>query len=373
LPELFDKNDLSILPISRGSYVISHFEAYKNFQEQNSEIIEASFPDYIESIDYQNITSEATAINAAYVSGILSDFLEDSEILPTVSGRMGSNVFSYNIRNIKKGMDVSIRVENSQVEIDGGYEGLRYLTLLEAKNTLSEDFLIRQLYYPYRLWSNNIRKTVKPVFMTYSNSVFSLYEYCFEDVYNYNSLVLVKQKNYSFESVEITLSDIIDIINRAKIIREPEVPFPQADSFKRVINLLELLYERDRTKDEITTNYAFDERQSNYYTDAGRYLGLINKRRESGAIVFSLSSEGRKILNLRYHARQLRFVELILSHKAFNETLRKHLQYGEMPKKEEVVHIMENSELYKVEARSTFERRRSTITGWVNWILELQR
>ena len=118
--------------------------------------------------------------------------------------------------------------------------------------------------------------------MTYSNSIFSLYEYYFENINNYNSLILIKQRNYSFESVEITLADIVDILNGVNIVEEPQIPFPQADSFKRVINLLELLNERERTKDEITTNYAFDERQSNYYTDAGRYLGLIDKRRESG-------------------------------------------------------------------------------------------
>jgi len=373
LPEIFKKNNLSILPISRGSYTISHFEAYKDFEELNKEITSADFPSYIESIDYQNISSEATAINTAYVSGILNDFISDNEILPTVSGRMGSNIFSYNIRNTKKGIDVSITVENSQIEIDGGYEGASCLALLEAKNSLSDDFLIRQLYYPYRLWSSNIRKPIKTIFMTYSNSIFSLYEYCFEDTNNYNSLVLVKQKNYSFESVEITLDDILNIIKKVKIVEEPEVPFPQANSFKRVINLLELLNERDRTKDEITTNYAFNERQSNYYTDAGRYLGLIEKRRENGNIIFYLSNEGKKILDLRYRARQLKFVELILSHKAFNETLRKHLKNGVMPKNDEVMHIMESSNLYNVEATSTFGRRTSTITSWVNWILDLQK
>lgn len=373
LPELFNKNDLSILPISRGSYIISHFEAYEDFEEINSEIIGATFPSHIESIDYQNITSEATAINTAFVSGILGDFIGDNEILPTVSGRMSSNIFSYNIRNTKKDIYVPIRVENSQIEIDGGYEGLESLALLEAKNSLSDDFLIRQLYYPYRLWSNNIRKPVKPIFMTYSNSIFNLYEYCFEDVNNYNSLVLVKQKNYSFESLEIGLSDIIEILDRVRIVEEPEISFPQADSFKRVINLCELLNEEEMTKDEITTEYAFEPRQSNYYTDAGRYLGLVDKRRENGKVIFSLSVEGKRLLNLRYRARQLGLVELVLSRRAFNETLKKHLQYSEMPSKSEIVSIMKASNLYDVKAESTYERRASTISGWVNWILDLQR
>ena len=32
LPKIFAKNKLAILPISRGEYVISHFEAYQSFE-----------------------------------------------------------------------------------------------------------------------------------------------------------------------------------------------------------------------------------------------------------------------------------------------------------------------------------------------------
>ena len=48
---------------------------------------------------------------------------------------------------------------NSQVEIDGGISKEKYaLALLEAKNSISEDFLIRQLYYPFRLWNKKYPK-----------------------------------------------------------------------------------------------------------------------------------------------------------------------------------------------------------------------
>ena len=373
LPDIFDKNRLSILPISRGGYLISHFEAYKDFEELNTDIISASFPEHIESIDYNNITSEATAINCAYVSGILSDFIEDSEILPTVSGRMSSNTFDFYIRNQKKNNNILVNVSNSQIEIDGGFEGIHSLMLLEAKNSLSDDFLVRQLYYPYRLWSRNISKPVKPVFMTYSNSIFSLYEYAFQDPNNYNSLVLVKQKNYSFESTEITLDDILAVLGRVRMVQEPEVPFPQADSFKRVLNLCELLGEGDKTRDEIATEYAFDPRQSSYYTDAGRYLGLIDKRREGFVVYYFLSDEGKRLLRLKYKDRQLKLAELILSHRAFYETFRKTLEYSELPHREEIVAIMRESSLYNVNEESTYKRRASTIIGWINWILDLSR
>lgn len=61
----------------------------------------------------------------------------------------------------------------------------------------------------------------------------------------------------------------------------------------------------------------------------------------------------------------------ILAHKVFNETLRLHLECGEMPDKQTIVQIMKRSNLYHVEAESTYLRRSSTVIGWINWILGL--
>ncbi len=373
LPSLFSKNKLSILPISRGSYIISKFDAYKDFEELNGKIFKVSFPEHIESIDYENIPSEAMAINCAYVSNIFADFTEDYNLLPTVSGRMSSNSFSFSIKNIESNTDYEIDVFNSQIEIDGGFEGIESLCLVEAKNFLSDDFIIRQLYYPFRLWKNNVSKKVRPIFLVYSNGIFSLYEYEFQNPYNYNSLVLIKQRNYSIEAVDISLDEILNVLNRTKTIEEPKIPFPQADSFKRVINLCELLSEGEKSRDEITLNYAFDPRQTNYYTDAGRYLGLIEKRSQNKTPIYSLSNEGHRILRLKYKARQLKFVELILKHDVFVKVLKKYLENEKMPSKSQIVDIMKNSNLYNIDSESTYERRASTVSGWINWILGLQR
>lgn len=277
LPEIFKEYSLSILPITRGNYIISQFEAYKSFEEINTEITKVTFPDHIESIDYESITSESMAINCAYVSGIIADFMEDEKILPVVSGRMSSLEFEFSINHNKQDTKLPIKVSNSQIEIDGGYEGIETLALIEAKNSISDDFLIRQLYYPYRLWSNKVSKKVKPIFMTYSNDIFSFYEYDFKELENYNSLVLVKQKNYIIDHEDIALGDILSILEKVDIIKEPKIPFPQADNFKRVINLCELLLNDDMKKEDIVSKYDFDPRQADYYTNAGIYLGLINK------------------------------------------------------------------------------------------------
>lgn len=367
LPTVFADNGLAILPITRGDYVISSFSAYKEFEPPVADAQRISIPAHIQSLMPQFLVSEAIALNCANACGILSDFLEDDALVSTVSGRMSSGGFGFNIETDTGTKYVT--VSNSQIEIDAAYEGINYLSLFEAKRDLSDDFLVRQLYYPFRVWSSRVTKPVKPVFLIFSNGMFNLYQYQFDDPQNYNSLRLVKQKNYVI-ATEICLSDIENLLTTVPLVTEPEISFPQADRMSRIVNLIELLNEKPMTKQDITSEYAFDERQTNYYTDAGRYLGLIDKGHdEDGNILFQLSARGHHIMGLEYKERQLALVTQILMHKVFNETLKLHLQCGEVPDKQTIIQIMKNSSLYHVEADSTYLRRSSTVIGWINWIL----
>lgn len=369
LPNIFRENNLAILPISRGDYIISDFNAYHTFETNTAPIKQFSLPDTLQSINEKNITSETIAINAAFASGILNDFFEEEELYPTVCGRMGSGAFSFNIKCPSK-QNLSINVKNSQIEIDSAYEGINYLSIIEAKRDLSEDFLIRQLYYPFRTWSTKgLTKKIKPIFLVYSNGVYSLYEYQFEDEMLYNSLKLVKSRRYSIENTDITIDDILEVIGKVSIINEPQIAFPQADKFSRIINLCEILNEQSYTRDEVTQKYAFDVRQTNYYTDAAQYLGLVEKVQKGGP--YKLSNEGRRILSLPYKKRQLAYCEKILKHKPFYETLKSSLEQSSIIEKNEIITIMKNCNLYNVNSDSTFRRRASTIRGWVSWIFSL--
>lgn len=371
LPKIFADNGLSILPVTRGDYIISHFDAYHEFESNDSPITRVSLPTYIQSLDSGNIPSEAIALNCAVVAGIVADFLGDEEIVATVSGRMGSGVFDFNIGNLKNQSLSKITVNNSQIEIDAAYEGIHSLALFEAKRDLSEDFLVRQLYYPYRVWKSRITKPVRPLFLVYSNGIYRIYEYEFKDPNNYSSISLVKQKNYAIEDTTITVDDIQHVLGNSICENEPEIPFPQADSFERVINICELLSDQDLSRNDVTEQYAFDARQTNYYTDAARYLGLVEKERENGIPLYKLTEKGRTILKMGYKQRQLAFCSCILSHGAFADTLKSYLRTGVMPQKNNIVQIMKNSNLYNVNSDSTYERRSSTIKGWINWIIEL--
>ena len=371
LPEIFKENKLSIMPISRNDFIISNHQMFSELKEINQDIIKVEFPNYIQSIVPAKITSEAIALNCAYLTGMLEDFLEDEQIVPTVSGRMASSKFSFEILNTSTKNYDEILVENSQIEIDGAYEGINYLSLVEAKRNINTDFLIRQLYYPYRLWTSKVDKKVKVIYFVYSNDIFSFFEYQFDDSNKYNSLRLIKQKNYSLEDIAITFKDITDISAKIKYVDEPEIPFPQADSFKRVINLCELINDSEVTAEKITEEFEFDPRQTQYYTRAAMYLGLIDKCSEGKHVTYKLSAIGKEIMKMKYVQRQLEFVKLILSHKVFHISFSQYLYAGRQLTKKEVVAFMKECNLYHIESEETFGRRASTIISWINWIINI--
>ena len=373
LPKICTKNNLDILPVSRGDYVISHFTAYQPFEVLDKSITRASLPDNLQSLDANTVSSETIAINCAFASGILADFLEEDmrRLYPTVSGRMGSGCFDFFIQNSATNSDTKISVNNSQIEIDAAFEGPRTLSLIEAKRDLAEDFLIRQLYYPYRVWSSRVTKKVRPIFLVYSNGIFNLYEYEFEELTFYNSLKLIKHKNYSIEDTAIAISDLQEIALHASIVAEPEIPFPQANNFERVINICELLNTKELSREQVTEQYAFDSRQTNYYTDAARYLGVLERKDEKDRTIYALSPLGKHIMKLNYKKRQLAFCKLILQHRPFKEIFSQCMETGVMPNTETIVSIMQRASLYNINSLSTYNRRSSTISGWINWMLSL--
>ena len=131
------------------------------------------------------------------------------------------------------------------------------------------------------------------------------------------------------------------------------------------------------SKKDLTTNYDFtrkatiDKRQINYYTDAERYLGLVDKKREDGQIIYFLTSKGNNLFKLSIVDRQLEFAKLMLSHLVFKRTLEVYFGKIEAPNKTEIVSIMKTSNLYGIDSESTFVRRSSTILSWINWIIDL--
>ena len=124
------------------------------------------------------------------------------------------------------------------------------------------------------------------------------------------------------------------------------------------------------TRDWITAHYAFDARQTNYYTDAARYLGLLSKTfDEEGNVAYELTAFGVSAASKAPQKRNLAVAGRILSLKVFRQTMQEYLRTGEVPPASVVVKfiLQERPDL----TGTTPTRRASTVRAWVRWIVSL--
>lgn len=380
LPKSLKENKINILPDSRSSYILSDFLLYQEIPQLTEHVKnmpKVELPE-LETIDVDNITSEANAINILQISGILEDFLElnsDDVLYGTFDGRMSSGKFDFKVNTVGKILR-EVKVDRAQVEIDGGFESDKYVVILEAKNVLHEDFHIRQLYYPFRLWENKVTKPIRLIFSIYTNKIFRLMEYKFTEKENYSSIELVQAKSYSLEDTTISIEEIKKVnesISDEELISDEmngkeKIPFIQADNFERIISLLENMYDNPMTGEEIEELMKFTSRQKDYYFNAGRYLGLFEKIKEDKITKYRLTKIGINIFKKNYKERQLELVRLILSHRIFKDLFKETIDSGRMPERSKVIEL----ELqYNVCSSNVASRRASSVISWINWIFNL--
>lgn len=381
LPSIFKKHKVNILPTSRGSYVLSDFKLYEKIPEVTEHITKMQKVEIpvLESIDIENITSESNAINVLLLSNILDDFLCEDDSLSTFNGRMGTGKFDFFVDRFSRD-PLNVFVENAQCEIDGGMENANSVVIIEAKNVVYPDFHIRQLYYPYRLWETKVSKPIRLIFSIYSNQIFRLLEYRFNDLNNYSSIQLVKEKNYSLQDTEITNDDLFNVYRNTKVKTDDnqystDTPFIQANSFERVISLLEILQKNNETTESIAEIMQFELRQSDYYFNAGKYLNLFEKHQtvdevEGFIVEIRLTPLGKELVNMKYKPRQLKLVELILEHKIFNELFFETYTTGRLPTRN---HIQDKMRKYNVCNDGQIDRRSSSVLAWLKWIFKLTK
>ena len=179
LPKIFKDNGLGILPIKNGEYIIGKFNLFEKISNtgyEDVEIKKVRLPKFIETIDPDNIYSESNALNVAMLSGMLNDAFEE-KMYETIQGKMRTNSFKFYISDEK--VTTELEVNGAAIEIDGGYESENKVVLIEAKNSMPEDFVVRQLYYPYRHWKEKVLKNIVPVFFAYDNGIYNIFIYSF--------------------------------------------------------------------------------------------------------------------------------------------------------------------------------------------------
>ena len=359
-PWIFQRLQLGIVPVSRSEYLVGRFNLYERFPEtQRGEVRTLELPAGLDTLSLEGVSSEAVALNGASASGMLEDFLGCGPLQATVAGRMSTRGLKVRLPDL--GVDVA--VDRAQMEIDGGFESLEHLVLVEAKNHLSEDFNIRQLYFPYRRFQQRLAKDVVPVYLVYSNGIFHLYRYEFRDPADFRSIALVDSARYALSASHLDAQAALNIVRAVEPEAEPEVPFPQANNFERVVNLLELMALQPLSKAEITQRYDFDPRQADYYANAARYLGLAEPVEDT----WEPTEHGRRVTEQpQRDARNAALIRALAARRVFREVLELSLARGAVASTAEICAAMDGLGL----SLATSRRRASTVARWTQWVLD---
>ena len=357
-PKLFDKENISMLPIGNRAFKLVRFDSFFDIQDicKQIELIGQEKIQRYETIDIQKIASEDKAILISDISEMLKDFTAEKSLKMTNKGKFGVEKIDFNIQ-LANNQYKKIEVNGGQAELDAGFEGEQFY-VIEAKLRQLDDFNIRQLYYPYRYWQMRIKKPVVPLFMVYSDRVFNLWEYSFAENDNFNSLQLIRHKKYTFEKeISTSFSSLLDI---KEFVQPTDVPFPQADSFETVINLLDFINAGVSNKEAIAERFVFDERQSDYYSNAAKYLDLLT-RTDDG---FVLTQKGKEIVNSSRIQRHYLLAKTILSRKVFYDIYVAAI--NDTVSEKDIINIMKKN---KVDlSAETMKRRSSTVKHWIEWV-----
>jgi hypothetical protein len=192
-PDVFTKRNLFLLPVKNGKYAIVKGEGYVDIPEisKTQELYESKLNFNLDTSLVGN--SEMQHLDYAYASSLIRTFMQDDSLVLTIRGRKYTPKFTFNV-----GSNM-ITVRSVQTEVDAGYEGKEQVVLVEAKNSSSRNTIIRQLYYPYRQWQSYTNKKVVTLFFEKSDDKYSIWQFEFTDLEDYNSIKLVDSGKFKIK------------------------------------------------------------------------------------------------------------------------------------------------------------------------------
>lgn len=351
VPPIFKRYGYFLLPVSRKEYVIVRGKGFHNLESLNP------VKNFESRVKFNLTTaqrgkSEMQYLDYSHIAGVIEDVIDRGTLYSSIRGREGSGSFGFNVG------DNTIEVKGAQIEVDLGLEGMDCIVLLEAKSQTPEDFIIRQLYYPYRRFRNLAPdKTIIPVFFTYDATAqsYNYWVYEFNDFVNYNSLKLLKTHSYSITARnEITPSDIYPLDGIYKDV------IPQANDLDKVLEFIFKVKEGMNSANDIATYFGFDVRQSSYYREAAEALGFMTL--VGGK--YYLTDAGQHLTSLDTQERNLYFARVINNFELIKISLDVLKTKGKLEKNDLSRIIAEHSSL----SESTVRRRADSLYSWLKWI-----
>jgi hypothetical protein len=355
LPDVFRRNGYFILPVKNGRYAIVRGEGFHPLEP-----VGTPAEKHVSRVRFHLTTAargagEMQYLDYSFYSGAIEKIIGKSPLYQSIRGREYSRAFQFRVNR------TPLRAASVQFEVDSGLEGKDSIVLIEAKIKTPVDFIVRQLFYPFRHFSLvSPDKQIIPVFFTYepADMVYHFWIYEFTDPSDYNSIRLKEAR-----SLKILIRkefELHDIKSRG-IARKKDL-IPQANDLNKVIELVFKVNEGVDNYRSIAGHFHFNERQSSYYREAAEALGLIcsldNKYR--------LTDTGKELVSLPAEQRNRFMVDLLSDFDLIKEGL------GILQAKNKLT----APDLERIISRrrklsgTTVSRRAGSLSAWFKWIAE---
>lgn len=211
LPDILLENDFAVIHLGSGrhQFIKGINKVYHNF-----EAIQKTIDwEYKRSILNQYNTSESNILSVANNQRILHNFLfgNDSEFdlvdirqrPKTYFPHRTKTSFEYNF-----GKDITIQLNNIQIEIDLTIEFKGTIAVLEGKNGRPDNFAVYQIYHPFLYYyqaneHSDIKGKIKEIFGVYvvktienKETKLKLWSYTFKNPFDITSIKFIKSVCY---------------------------------------------------------------------------------------------------------------------------------------------------------------------------------
>ena len=367
LPKALRRHGYFILPVKNGEYVLVRGNGYHVLEKlpEPPTVFRPQLDFELETLGVGD--SEAQHLDYSFNVGLIERFARAPGLRQTIRNRKRMPAINFFVGRVGP-IQVNAGV---QVEVDLGCEGRNDVILIEAKTGEPKDFIVRQLFYPYRKWRLEVpKKKTRPLFFcsreVANRRFYQFWEYEFTDDGQYQSLQLKTGESFLVEpdKKHLTVEELLraHVAGRA---RSQLWDVPQADTFKRVAEIPLLVAQGINTSGKVAAHYQFDSRQSSYYRQAAEFLGLV---RQDKNFSYVLTDLGKEYVKLPADERRQLLAGLLAHFPPMRAALELFAEAGESGiGRDEIAGLLAR---HSTIGKSTPSRRAATLLSWLHWLQE---
>jgi hypothetical protein len=272
-PKIFKEKKVFLLPVKNGEYALVRGEGYHRLEEDPhpAKVFRPEVP--LDDLQLGPYGGEGAALAYAYNSGLTAQVANTPPLLLGRNDMFRLDPFDFRLNHHTP----TLHQEGAIAQVDGFYFGGESALVVECKTRRNADFLVRQLYYPFRHYEAKYRnsrvKRVRPFFVDFEpeTGIFRFIEYEFGELDDYESIQRVGIQSFQVRPRPTPVHWLLDESLEPAL--GPKTP--QADRVDRVLALPLLVDKGYSDAAKVAQSQSFDPRQSSYYRRAAESLGLV--------------------------------------------------------------------------------------------------